>query len=125
MKCMFGVRKVVNLWIAWQLGFTISCEHLPQPQEFLLLDVPSIVCHEWLTDIADCFQDTHAGIFKGFEVQTAEGLEGSGRPKFPRGEQESMTYHHWCGKPLNQTARTPFCAPSCLFKDLDKGVMRN
>eukprot|EP00983_Pelagomonas_calceolata_P095854 1158063-Pelagomonas_calceolata.AAC.1 len=29
------------------------------------------------------------------------------------------------GSTLNQTARTPFCIPSYLFKDLDKGVMRN
>eukprot|EP00983_Pelagomonas_calceolata_P127115 1161370-Pelagomonas_calceolata.AAC.10 len=28
-------------------------------------------------------------------------------------------------EPLNKTAHTPFCIPSYLFKDLDKGVMRN
>eukprot|EP00983_Pelagomonas_calceolata_P032143 1009186-Pelagomonas_calceolata.AAC.3 len=28
-------------------------------------------------------------------------------------------------EPSNQTARTPFCIPSYLSKDLDKGVMRN
>eukprot|EP00983_Pelagomonas_calceolata_P027147 853853-Pelagomonas_calceolata.AAC.1 len=38
---------------------------------------------------------------------------------------KAVTYHHWCARPLNQTARTPFCIPSHLFKDLDKGVMRN
>eukprot|EP00983_Pelagomonas_calceolata_P047493 1140675-Pelagomonas_calceolata.AAC.1 len=52
-------------------------------------------------------------------------MEGSGCPKFPRGEQESSDIHHWCGKPLNQTARTPFCITSYLSKDLDTGVMRN
>eukprot|EP00983_Pelagomonas_calceolata_P072252 1151633-Pelagomonas_calceolata.AAC.1 len=36
---------------------------------------------------------------------------------------KAVTYHHWCGKPLNQTARTTSCTPSYLFKDLDKGVM--
>eukprot|EP00983_Pelagomonas_calceolata_P108607 1159476-Pelagomonas_calceolata.AAC.7 len=30
-----------------------------------------------------------AGFYKGFEVQTAEGLEGSGCPQSMRGEQES------------------------------------
>eukprot|EP00983_Pelagomonas_calceolata_P035171 1099900-Pelagomonas_calceolata.AAC.1 len=39
--------------------------------------------------------------------------------------RKAVTYHHWCGVTLNQTARTPFCLPSYLFKDLDKGVMRN
>eukprot|EP00983_Pelagomonas_calceolata_P042295 1138441-Pelagomonas_calceolata.AAC.1 len=39
--------------------------------------------------------------------------------------RKAVTCHHWCGKPLNRTAHTPFCMPSCLFKDLDKGVMRN
>eukprot|EP00983_Pelagomonas_calceolata_P003846 124371-Pelagomonas_calceolata.AAC.1 len=39
--------------------------------------------------------------------------------------RKAVTYHHWCGKLLNQTARTPFCIPSYLCKDLDKGVMRN
>uniref|UniRef100_A0A7S3VU70 Reverse transcriptase zinc-binding domain-containing protein n=1 Tax=Dunaliella tertiolecta TaxID=3047 RepID=A0A7S3VU70_DUNTE len=39
--------------------------------------------------------------------------------------RKAVTYHHWCGVPLNQTGRTPFCIPSYLFKDLDKGVMRN
>eukprot|EP00983_Pelagomonas_calceolata_P023185 730141-Pelagomonas_calceolata.AAC.1 len=40
--------------------------------------------------------------------------------------RKAVTYHHWCGNPLNQTARTPFCIPSYyLFKDLDKGGMRN
>eukprot|EP00983_Pelagomonas_calceolata_P115803 1160237-Pelagomonas_calceolata.AAC.13 len=34
--------------------------------------------------------------------------------------RKGMTYHCWCGKPLNQTARTPFCIPLHLFKDLDK-----
>ena len=44
----------------------------------------------------------------------------------PRGvNRKAVTYHHWCGRPLNQTARTPFCVPTYLFKDLDKGVMRN
>eukprot|EP00983_Pelagomonas_calceolata_P011629 375075-Pelagomonas_calceolata.AAC.1 len=40
-------------------------------------------------------------------------------------DRKAVTYHHWYGKPLNQTARTPFCIPSYLFKYLDKGVMRN
>eukprot|EP00983_Pelagomonas_calceolata_P002665 88199-Pelagomonas_calceolata.AAC.1 len=39
--------------------------------------------------------------------------------------RKAVTNHHWCRKPLNQPARTPFCIPSYLFKDLDKGVMRN
>jgi len=28
--------------------------------------------------------------------------------------KKAVTYHHWCGRPLNQTARTPFCIPSYL-----------
>eukprot|EP00983_Pelagomonas_calceolata_P019022 598223-Pelagomonas_calceolata.AAC.1 len=39
--------------------------------------------------------------------------------------RKAVTSHHWCGVPLNQTASTPFCIPSYLFKDRDKGVMRN
>eukprot|EP00983_Pelagomonas_calceolata_P028534 893895-Pelagomonas_calceolata.AAC.1 len=39
--------------------------------------------------------------------------------------RKAVTYHHSCGKPLNQTVRAPFCIPSYLSKDLDKGVMRN
>eukprot|EP00983_Pelagomonas_calceolata_P051912 1142627-Pelagomonas_calceolata.AAC.1 len=26
--------------------------------------------------------------------------------------RKAVTYHRWNGKPLNQTARTPFCIPS-------------
>eukprot|EP00983_Pelagomonas_calceolata_P052704 1142960-Pelagomonas_calceolata.AAC.7 len=39
----------------------------------------------------------------------------------PREVNRKATYHHWCKKPLSQTARTPraFCMPSYLFKDLD------
>eukprot|EP00983_Pelagomonas_calceolata_P080017 1154956-Pelagomonas_calceolata.AAC.1 len=40
-------------------------------------------------------------------------------------KRKAVTYHHWCGKSLNKRAPTPFCIPSCLFKDLDKGVTRN
>eukprot|EP00983_Pelagomonas_calceolata_P058711 1145608-Pelagomonas_calceolata.AAC.1 len=39
--------------------------------------------------------------------------------------RNAVTNHHWCGKPLKETARTPFCITSNLFKDMDKGVMRN
>eukprot|EP00983_Pelagomonas_calceolata_P022097 693574-Pelagomonas_calceolata.AAC.1 len=39
--------------------------------------------------------------------------------------RKAVTYHHWCGKPLNQTARTLVSMPSYLSKDLDKGVKRN
>eukprot|EP00983_Pelagomonas_calceolata_P131619 1161795-Pelagomonas_calceolata.AAC.16 len=39
--------------------------------------------------------------------------------------RKAVTYHHWCGKPLNQMACAPFCALSYLFKDLDKEAMRN
>eukprot|EP00983_Pelagomonas_calceolata_P026898 844490-Pelagomonas_calceolata.AAC.1 len=39
--------------------------------------------------------------------------------------RKAETDPRWCGKPLNPTARTPFCIPSYLFKNLDKGVMRN
>eukprot|EP00983_Pelagomonas_calceolata_P022863 719536-Pelagomonas_calceolata.AAC.1 len=27
-------------------------------------------------------------------------------------DRKAVNYHHWCGKPLNQTARTPFWIPS-------------
>eukprot|EP00983_Pelagomonas_calceolata_P054877 1143892-Pelagomonas_calceolata.AAC.2 len=30
--------------------------------------------------------------------------------------RKSVTYHHWCRKTFNQTARVPFCIPSHLFK---------
>eukprot|EP00983_Pelagomonas_calceolata_P010336 335670-Pelagomonas_calceolata.AAC.1 len=36
-----------------------------------------------------------------------------------------VTYHHWHGKPFNQTAHAPFCIPFHLFKDLDKEVRSN
>eukprot|EP00983_Pelagomonas_calceolata_P061594 1146900-Pelagomonas_calceolata.AAC.6 len=39
--------------------------------------------------------------------------------------RNAVTYHCWCGKALNKTARAPFCILSYLFKDLEKGVMRN
>eukprot|EP00983_Pelagomonas_calceolata_P073905 1152321-Pelagomonas_calceolata.AAC.1 len=39
--------------------------------------------------------------------------------------RKAVTYYHWCGVPSNQTACTPLCIPSYLFKNLDKGVMRN
>eukprot|EP00983_Pelagomonas_calceolata_P040142 1137475-Pelagomonas_calceolata.AAC.1 len=39
--------------------------------------------------------------------------------------RKAATYHCWCGKSLNQTARTSFCIPSYLFRDMDKEVMRN
>eukprot|EP00983_Pelagomonas_calceolata_P117237 1160394-Pelagomonas_calceolata.AAC.1 len=39
--------------------------------------------------------------------------------------RKAVTYHHWCGRPLNQAAHTPCCSPSYPFKDLDKQVMRN
>eukprot|EP00983_Pelagomonas_calceolata_P009786 317438-Pelagomonas_calceolata.AAC.1 len=26
--------------------------------------------------------------------------------------RKAVTYHHWCGIPMNQTARAPFCIPS-------------
>eukprot|EP00983_Pelagomonas_calceolata_P000603 21348-Pelagomonas_calceolata.AAC.2 len=39
--------------------------------------------------------------------------------------RKAVNYHHWCGEPLNQAARTSFCIPSFLFKDLGKGVTRN
>eukprot|EP00983_Pelagomonas_calceolata_P029559 925884-Pelagomonas_calceolata.AAC.4 len=35
-------------------------------------------------------------------------------------QQSRKAYRHWCGKALNRTARTPFCIPSYLSKDLDK-----
>eukprot|EP00983_Pelagomonas_calceolata_P004265 138911-Pelagomonas_calceolata.AAC.1 len=38
--------------------------------------------------------------------------------------RKAVTYHRWCGKPLDQMARA-HCTPSYLFKDLEKGVMRN
>eukprot|EP00983_Pelagomonas_calceolata_P117917 1160454-Pelagomonas_calceolata.AAC.1 len=34
--------------------------------------------------------------------------------------RKAVTFHHWCGKPLNQTERTPFCIPSYLSKDLEE-----
>eukprot|EP00983_Pelagomonas_calceolata_P101946 1158749-Pelagomonas_calceolata.AAC.8 len=38
--------------IATALYFTdFSCGRLPQPQELLLLDIPSIACHDWLTRV--------------------------------------------------------------------------
>eukprot|EP00983_Pelagomonas_calceolata_P006904 225251-Pelagomonas_calceolata.AAC.2 len=37
--------------------------------------------------------------------------------------RKAVTYHHWCGKPLNQTACTPFCIRSYSLKD--KEVRRN
>eukprot|EP00983_Pelagomonas_calceolata_P036131 1130207-Pelagomonas_calceolata.AAC.1 len=39
--------------------------------------------------------------------------------------RKAVTYHHWYGVPLNQTAHTPFCIPSYFFKVLEQGVMRN
>eukprot|EP00983_Pelagomonas_calceolata_P003081 101358-Pelagomonas_calceolata.AAC.1 len=27
--------------------------------------------------------------------------------------RKAVTYHRWCKKPLNQTARAPFCITSC------------
>eukprot|EP00983_Pelagomonas_calceolata_P108958 1159508-Pelagomonas_calceolata.AAC.3 len=32
--------------------------------------------------------------------------------------RKAITLHHWCGRPSSQMARTPFCIPSYLFKDL-------
>eukprot|EP00983_Pelagomonas_calceolata_P110776 1159712-Pelagomonas_calceolata.AAC.5 len=39
--------------------------------------------------------------------------------------RKAVAYHHWCRKPLHQTARAPFCVPSYLFQDSDKEAMRN
>eukprot|EP00983_Pelagomonas_calceolata_P089032 1157270-Pelagomonas_calceolata.AAC.4 len=44
--------------------------------------------------------------------------------------RKAVTYHHWCGKLLNQTAHTPIQAsklfvPLYSFQDLDKEVMKN
>eukprot|EP00983_Pelagomonas_calceolata_P041289 1138004-Pelagomonas_calceolata.AAC.1 len=39
--------------------------------------------------------------------------------------KKAVTCPRWCGKSLNETARTPFCIPSYLFEDLDKYIMRN
>eukprot|EP00983_Pelagomonas_calceolata_P048595 1141129-Pelagomonas_calceolata.AAC.1 len=36
-----------------------------------------------------------------------------------------VTYHHWCGKPLKSNSTHTLFYPSCLFKDLDKGVVGN
>eukprot|EP00983_Pelagomonas_calceolata_P006794 221856-Pelagomonas_calceolata.AAC.1 len=72
-------------------------------------------------DVQDLCHDVLGQVCK-FEVQIAEGLEGSRCPPPPRSEQESSDL---LLLELNRTARTPFCIPSCLFKDLDKGFMRN
>eukprot|EP00983_Pelagomonas_calceolata_P004810 157091-Pelagomonas_calceolata.AAC.2 len=40
-------------------------------------------------------------------------------------KRKAVAYHHWRRKPLNQSARFPFCIPSYLFKDLNKQAMRN
>eukprot|EP00983_Pelagomonas_calceolata_P001599 53669-Pelagomonas_calceolata.AAC.1 len=69
-------------------------------------------------------------VFRGFEVQTSEGFEGSGRPESPRVEQESSDLPSLAWKTFESNSTHTLLyyrgsTPSYLCKDLNKGVMRN
>eukprot|EP00983_Pelagomonas_calceolata_P065155 1148462-Pelagomonas_calceolata.AAC.1 len=72
-----------------------------------------------------CFLNSHAEVFLGFEVRPAEGSRGADALSPREMDRKAVTYHRWCGKPLIKMERTPFCIPSYLSKELGKQAMRN
>eukprot|EP00983_Pelagomonas_calceolata_P087529 1156975-Pelagomonas_calceolata.AAC.6 len=72
-----------------------------------MLSAPKIPMQAFIGDL----RYRHQKVWKEADALSPRGVD----------RRKAVTYHHWCGKPFIQTARTPFCIPSYLLKDLDKG----
>eukprot|EP00983_Pelagomonas_calceolata_P127598 1161421-Pelagomonas_calceolata.AAC.12 len=75
---------------------------------------------------AECFQDSQTGFHLGdLRYRRQKVWRGTDALSPREMNRKAVTCHHWCRKPMNHTARAPFCISSYLFKDLDKEFMRN